>query len=263
MTDIAHSIDLNPPQKLQDQDYRRKFFWAESSAGIAAQLIALRKRRGLNQKEVAEITGTKQPAISRAQQADYQNWNLNTLRSIADALDARVRVLIEPAEDVLKEYDSDGASAVQQAQPANELAIGACDQPYFSSNLNPADGAMITSMAGGTAVAIYKVPSMLGFAEPQNLAWLNISTFETPAFAGPRTIMTDSFIANATPQNHITTIARLQALLAEKNKRITALESEVSTLRAARDEDAGGLGAILYPQSQRATLRMGAKEFVL
>jgi DNA-binding XRE family transcriptional regulator len=110
MTEIAHSIDLNLPQKLRDKTYRQKFFWAESCSHIAKQLIDLRKRRGLNQKQVAEMTGTKQPAISRFEQADYQNRNLNTLLSIADVLNARVRVLIEPFEDVLAgtETPSDG-----------------------------------------------------------------------------------------------------------------------------------------------------------
>jgi transcriptional regulator with XRE-family HTH domain len=105
--DPAHSIDLNLRQKLQDKEYRRKFFWTESSARIAAELIALRKRRGLNQTQVAKLIGTKQPAISRAEQADYQNWNLGTLRAIADAMDARIRVIIEPSEDILREYDGD------------------------------------------------------------------------------------------------------------------------------------------------------------
>jgi transcriptional regulator with XRE-family HTH domain len=107
MPEIAYAIDLNLRQKLQDRSYRLKFFWAESSARIAEALIALRKRRGLNQAQVAELTGTKQPAISRVEQADYQNWNIKTLRTIAEALDARVRVLIQPSEDVLKEYDDD------------------------------------------------------------------------------------------------------------------------------------------------------------
>ncbi len=112
VADIAHSIDLNLPEKLRDRAYRLKFFWAETSAKIAAQLIALRKRRGLNQTQVAELVGTKQPAISRAEQADYQHWNVKTLRSYAEALDARVRVLIEPSEDVIHEYEADKTPAV-------------------------------------------------------------------------------------------------------------------------------------------------------
>jgi transcriptional regulator with XRE-family HTH domain len=73
---------------LEDREYRRQFFWAETSAGIARDLIKLRKLRGHSQKQLADLTGTKQPAISRIEQADYENWNLRTLRTIADAADS-------------------------------------------------------------------------------------------------------------------------------------------------------------------------------
>lgn len=106
MDDLAPAIDLDLPNKLRDRNYRRKFFLAESSALIAAQLIALRKRRELTQKQVAERAGTGQPAISRAERSDYQSWSFNALRSIADTLDARIRVLIEASEDVLREYEA-------------------------------------------------------------------------------------------------------------------------------------------------------------
>jgi transcriptional regulator with XRE-family HTH domain len=107
MAEIAQSININLAAKLKDKEYRRKFFWAESCTRVAEQLVALRKRRGLNQTQVADLIGTKQPAISRAEQADYQSLNLGTVRKIADRLDARLRVYIEPAEDVLCEYEDD------------------------------------------------------------------------------------------------------------------------------------------------------------
>jgi transcriptional regulator with XRE-family HTH domain len=105
VTENQYIIDLGIPRKLRDREYRRKFFLAETSARIAAQLISLRKRRQLNQSQVANLAGTAQPAISRAERADYQSWSFKTLRSIADALDARIRVTIEPAEEVLHEYE--------------------------------------------------------------------------------------------------------------------------------------------------------------
>jgi transcriptional regulator with XRE-family HTH domain len=122
MAEIAHSIDLNLEEKLRERSYRQKFFLAESSARIAAQLITLRKLRGLSQKEVADIIGTQQPAISRAEQADYQNWSFTTLRGIADALDARIRVLIEPSEDVIKEYSRPPEDAAEQNPVGLNLA---------------------------------------------------------------------------------------------------------------------------------------------
>jgi transcriptional regulator with XRE-family HTH domain len=99
------SIDIGVAERLKsDPEFRREYFLAESSAMIARQLIQLRKRRGLNQHQVADELNTKQPAISRVESADYRNWSFNTLRKLADALDARLRVYIEPFEDVVAEY---------------------------------------------------------------------------------------------------------------------------------------------------------------
>jgi transcriptional regulator with XRE-family HTH domain len=118
------SIDLNVSEKLKrDPEFRQRFFVAESSAEIARQLIALRKRRGLSQVQLAEKLGTQQPAISRVESADYRNWSYNTLRKEAEVLDARLRVLIEPAEDILKEYETE----------AVEYETGSVEQPTSTS----------------------------------------------------------------------------------------------------------------------------------
>lgn len=129
MSDAAHSIDLNLAEKLRDKAYRRKFFSAECSAEIATQLIALRKRRDLDQGEVADLTDTQQPAISRYERADYLSRSFSILQKIADALDARIRVLIEPSEDILHEYEEGEVAAAQSsltdanlAEPAKEPA---------------------------------------------------------------------------------------------------------------------------------------------
>jgi transcriptional regulator with XRE-family HTH domain len=106
MTHLIPSIELNIAEKLQDPDYRRKFFIAESSAEIARQLVRLRKLRKLSQKQLAEKAGMAQPRISKVERADYENWSFNTLRRLAEAMDARIRVLIEPAEDVLFQYQT-------------------------------------------------------------------------------------------------------------------------------------------------------------
>jgi transcriptional regulator with XRE-family HTH domain len=105
MVEVANFIDLELPRKLKDRRYRQRFFIAETSAQIARQLIALRKRRDKSQYEVAQMLKTGQPAISRVESATYRNWSFNTLWRLAEAMDARIRVIIEPAEDVLSEYE--------------------------------------------------------------------------------------------------------------------------------------------------------------
>jgi transcriptional regulator with XRE-family HTH domain len=122
MSDVAHSIDLNLPEKLRDREYRQKFFLVECSAEIAAQLIALRKRRDLNQGDVAELIDTQQPAISRYEKADYLSRSFSILQKIADVLDARIRVLIEPSEDILHEYSEEETSAHPQSSDAGMAA---------------------------------------------------------------------------------------------------------------------------------------------
>jgi transcriptional regulator with XRE-family HTH domain len=111
------SIDLDIAERLRDDaEFRQAYFLAESSGMIARQLIRLRKRRGLSQTEVAKQLDTRQPAISRVESADYRNWSFNTLRRLAEAMDARLRVIIEPSEDILSEYEEPKAEA--EAKPA-------------------------------------------------------------------------------------------------------------------------------------------------
>lgn len=98
------SIDLDLVRKLRDPEYRERFFLAEASAEIARQLIKLRKRREYSQAELAERAGTQQPAVSRAEQADYHNWSFNALRKLTNAMDGRLRVVIEAWEDTLADY---------------------------------------------------------------------------------------------------------------------------------------------------------------
>lgn len=121
MPNSLPSIDLQIAKKLRDDPaYRRKFFLAETSANIARQLIVLRKRRGLSQKDVADLTKTGQPAISRVERADYHNWSFNTLRKLCESMDARLRVFIEPSEDVLVEYEREEAVNKSSARLADQ-----------------------------------------------------------------------------------------------------------------------------------------------
>jgi transcriptional regulator with XRE-family HTH domain len=112
MVEVALPIDLALQEKLKNREYRQRFFLAETSAQIAKQLVNLRKRRDKNQEEVAVMLETRQPAISRVESASYRNWSFNTLRRIAEALDARIRVTIEPFEDVIHEYEEDEQTCV-------------------------------------------------------------------------------------------------------------------------------------------------------
>jgi transcriptional regulator with XRE-family HTH domain len=210
--EIAHSIDLDLPRKLRDDpEYRRKFFLAESSAEIAEQLIALRKRRGLTQAQIADATATKQPAISRAEQADYQNHNLGTLRSIAQTLDARVRVLIQAYEDILVEYEA-GEDAVLAA---NAQTIG----PFGA--WQPVNSAL--SLLTQPQWAGQQLIGLTGLGWGLHTRFYNALHY-TPTLAEPITVV-----------DHEKTrlqqeIATLQEALMNKQRIIESLTSQVTTL---------------------------------
>jgi predicted transcriptional regulator len=64
--------------------------------GIAEQLYNLRTKAKLSQKELADLVGTTQSAISRLEDADYDGHGLTMLRKIAAALNQRVQVRFVP-----------------------------------------------------------------------------------------------------------------------------------------------------------------------
>jgi HTH-type transcriptional regulator/antitoxin HipB len=61
---------------------------------LIRQLIDLRIKRGLSQRDLAKRAGMQQPSIARLETG--QTASLRTLRRVADALDADVKVTLVP-----------------------------------------------------------------------------------------------------------------------------------------------------------------------
>ena len=81
-------------EQMRDTEFAAEYQALDAEYALIRQLIALRIRRGLSQRQLAERAGMKQPSIARLESG--RTANLQTLRRIADALDADVRVSIEP-----------------------------------------------------------------------------------------------------------------------------------------------------------------------
>ena len=79
----------NPAFKKAWQDLDPEFELLES-------MISIREQRGISQAKLAEKIGTKQPALSRLERGGFRKASLETLSRIADALDARLVVKLEP-----------------------------------------------------------------------------------------------------------------------------------------------------------------------
>lgn len=100
------SIDLELSEILHDAVRRQEFFKAIVQDEIASQIRELRKKRELKQSDIAERANMKQSAVSRIEQADYSSWTLTTLLRVAAALDARWRMILQPCEEAIKEYEN-------------------------------------------------------------------------------------------------------------------------------------------------------------
>ena len=116
------SIKLNLAEKLQDRPYRTEFFRGLTQDQIAQQIRALRKERGLTQADLAKLISTTQSAVSRLEKADYSKWGFQTLMSIAEALDAHARFVLEPADKVIEHYKNLETESTQVDSPSSRQA---------------------------------------------------------------------------------------------------------------------------------------------
>jgi len=76
---------------LKDPDVRKEYEELDVLCEIKRQVISLRKEKGLSQKELAESIGTKQSAISRLENEDY-NPSVELLAKIAKAFDKELEI---------------------------------------------------------------------------------------------------------------------------------------------------------------------------
>lgn len=63
---------------------------------VPAQIRALRMQQGLSQGELAKMSGTNQPTISRLERSQLVPQNLEVLASITEALNAQILVDVVP-----------------------------------------------------------------------------------------------------------------------------------------------------------------------
>ncbi len=111
MSDQRTNFDRYREQRLQDPAFRARFEAADQAWDIALQLAALRQARGLTQKQVAELLGTKQQAIARLEDPTYNGHSLSMVRRYVEALGASLDVVVVPLET------SDAYFAQRDAKP--------------------------------------------------------------------------------------------------------------------------------------------------
>jgi len=92
------NFDRYLEEQLKDEGFAKRFRRAGKAWDVALQIAALRKEAGLSQKELAKRVGTTQQQICRLESPAYEGHSLSMLRRVAEALNAQVRVILEPAQ---------------------------------------------------------------------------------------------------------------------------------------------------------------------
>ena len=75
-------------ERLKDVKLKKEYDDLQEEFILAKEIIELRNKCNLTQKELADQIGTSQPAIARIESGNYKNISLSFLRRLADALGA-------------------------------------------------------------------------------------------------------------------------------------------------------------------------------
>lgn len=92
------NFDRYLEEQLQDPAFAARFEHAGEAWDVALQIAALREQAGLSQKDLAKLLKTSQQQISRLESPGYEGHSLSTLRRVAEALHARLRIVFESAK---------------------------------------------------------------------------------------------------------------------------------------------------------------------
>ena len=90
------NFDLSLEEQLQDPGFAERFKAAGEAWDVSLQIASLREQAGLSQKELAARLETTQQQISRLESPSYEGHSLSMLRRVAAALNASVKVVLEP-----------------------------------------------------------------------------------------------------------------------------------------------------------------------
>jgi len=82
-------------KKLADTEFRKAFEIEYEKLTIGEQITKLRLSANLTQAELADRVGTTASAISRYENAEYDKYEIQTLRKIASACGAELKITFD------------------------------------------------------------------------------------------------------------------------------------------------------------------------
>jgi ribosome-binding protein aMBF1 (putative translation factor) len=92
-------------EQMKDLEFAREYEALRPEFEIVEQIIALRLKRKLTQAQLAAKMGTPQPSVARLESTRAVK-NLDYVRRVADALDAKLEVKLVPREKLATRRNS-------------------------------------------------------------------------------------------------------------------------------------------------------------
>jgi DNA-binding Xre family transcriptional regulator len=96
--DNGISFDELLSKKLKNPKFKKEYDELEEEYTLAKEVIELRIKKKLSQKELAELIGTSQPSIARLESGKYKNVSMSFIRKVAKALDAVPELHLKKAQ---------------------------------------------------------------------------------------------------------------------------------------------------------------------
>lgn len=98
------SFELVQDELLKNPEVQAEYDKLNTEFDIARQFIALRKKKGMSQREFAKVVGIKQPQLARLE-SGKEIPRIQTLIKIAKQVGYNIEVRLVPEESI-NEHDS-------------------------------------------------------------------------------------------------------------------------------------------------------------
>ena len=85
-------IDGYVQEKFKDKEFRRYYELERMKLALAKKIMEMRRKKHLNQKELANRLGVSQQFISQIETGEEQNLTMDTLLRIAESLGHNIRI---------------------------------------------------------------------------------------------------------------------------------------------------------------------------
>ena len=80
-------------KKMEDPKFKTLYEEIETQLSIGEKIAELRHKQEMTQEELAKKVHTSRTAIARYESGKYDNYNIRTLKRIAKALHADVKII--------------------------------------------------------------------------------------------------------------------------------------------------------------------------